>query len=110
MSDDPQKAEMKELNGKTPANSENGTGPLNTSPIANGAAPQEPLTNGAVTRNKRVCRRKAAYKDDYTTIAANQVTRNLFHFNIFIVFSDVKFWSKYHSIHLVQAYFARYLP
>ena len=73
MSDDPQKAEVKEVNGTIPASSENGTGPPTTAPIANGATPQEPLTNGAVTRNKRVCRRKAAYKDDYTTKAANQV-------------------------------------
>ena len=86
MSDDPQKAEMKELNGKTPANSENGTGPPSALPVANGAASTEPLTNGAVTRNKRVCRRKAAYKDDYTTKAANQVTKYSFQFNEFRYF------------------------
>ena len=76
MSDDPQKAEMKEVqvNGTTtPASTENGTGPPTSAPVVNGAPPPEPLTNGAVTRNKRVCRRKAAYKDDYTTKAANQV-------------------------------------
>ena len=74
MSDDPQKAEVKEVNGTTAPTSENGTGPPTSGSLANGTGPQEPLTNGAVTRNKRVCRRKAAYKDDYTTKAANQVT------------------------------------
>lgn len=75
MSDDPQKAEMKEVqvNGTTPASTENGTGPPTSALVVNGAPPPEPLTNGAVTRNKRVCRRKAAYKDDYTTKAANQI-------------------------------------
>lgn len=73
MSDDSQQqGELKEPNGAaspvTP--SENGA------PVTNGASPPDPLTNGAVTRNKRVCRRKAAYKDDYTTKAANQVKVN----------------------------------
>lgn len=71
MSDDTTHSEVIETNGAaeiTPQLEQNGS--VTT---VNGNTDQ-PLTNGTVTRNKRICRRKAAYKEDYTTIkTANQV-------------------------------------
>ena len=52
------------------------TPPPPPSPLVAPPVPQngaETLTNGAVTRNKRMCRRKTAFKEDYTTKTANQV-------------------------------------
>lgn len=71
MSDDTTHSEVIETNGAaeiTPQPEQNGS--VTT---VNGNTDQ-PLTNGTVTRNKRICRRKAAYKEDYTTIkTANQI-------------------------------------